>query len=166
MLLAADGEIEQRRVIAAGPLAPLADSLAAELDRLLPDEDVFIPREKARMTRKGGRCERDGTFLEFDPKSPHRHRCPSCGTEVEGDDHYRWWIMGYQLWLAERAVHSAALWRVRGAPRHRSLSEAILERLATAYPTYPDEDNVLGPASSSPRSTRDCPTARSGTVQR
>jgi hypothetical protein len=145
MLLASETAMEKRRAVAAGPLAPLADSLAAELDRLLPDEDVFIPREKARLSRRGGRCERDGTFLEFDPTSPHRHRCPTCGAEFEGDDHYRWWIMGYQLWLAERVAQAAALWRVRGDPRHRALSEAVLEKLARAYPGYPNEDNVLGP---------------------
>lgn len=145
MLLAPDEEIDRRRDVAAGPLASLADSLAADLDRLLPDADFFVPREKARMTRRGGRCERDGTFLDFDPRSPHRHRCPTCGAEYEGDEHYRWWIMGYQLWLAERAVHASTLWRLRGTPRHRALAEAILERLADAYPRYPNEDNVLGP---------------------
>jgi hypothetical protein len=145
MLLAPDEDIDRRRAIAAGPLAPLAESLAADLDRLLPDEDVFVPRDKARMTRRGGRCERDGTFLEFDPRRPHRHRCPTCGNEYDGDDHYRWWIMGYQLWLAERAVHAASLWRVRGTERHRALAESILRKLAEAYPHYPDADNVLGP---------------------
>jgi hypothetical protein len=145
MLLAGANDIERRRAVAAGPLAPLADSLSDDLDRLLPDEDVFVPREKARMTRRGGRCERDGSFLEFDPRSAHRHRCPMCGAEYEGDEHYRWWIMGYQLWLAERAVHAAALWRVRGTERHRILAEAILVKLAESYASYPDEDNVLGP---------------------
>ena len=145
MLLADESSIEQRRALANGPLAPLADSLAADLDRLLPDEDVFVPREKARMTRRGGRCERDGSFLEFDPRSPFRHRCPMCGTEYKGDEHYRWWIMGYQLWLAERAVHAAALWRVRTNGRHRALAEAILLKLAAAYLEYPNQDNVLGP---------------------
>ena len=145
MLLADESSIEQRRALANGPLAPLADSLAADLDRLLPDEDVFGPREKARMTRRGGRCERDGSFLEFDPRSPFRHRCPMCGTEYKGDEHYRWWIMGYQLWLAERAVHAAALWRVRTNGRHRALAEAILLKLAAAYLEYPNQDNVLGP---------------------
>jgi hypothetical protein len=40
---------EERAAIVRGPLAPLAASLAADLDRLLPDEDVFVP-SKARMT--------------------------------------------------------------------------------------------------------------------
>ena len=137
--------IDARSAIAAGPLAPLADSLAADLDRFLPDEDVFVPAEKAKMTRHGGRCRRDGVYLEFDPRSPHRHRCPACGEQYEGDDHYRWWVMGYQLWLAERAVHAAALWRVRGTDRFRRLADSILTRLADRYLTYPNEDNVLGP---------------------
>ena len=137
--------LDDRAAIVAGPLAPLAASLAADLDRLLPDEDVFVPAEKAKMTRHGGRCPRDGAFLEFDPRSPHRHRCPACGTEYEGEDHYRWWVMGYQLWLAERAVHAAALWRVGGVSRYQSLAESILRKLADRYLSYPNEDNVLGP---------------------
>ncbi len=136
---------EARAAIVSGPLAPLATSLAADLDRLLPDDDVFVPAEKARMTRQGGRCERDGAFLEFDPRTPRQHRCPVCGTIHDGEDHYRWWIMGYQLWLAERAVHAAVLSRLTGAPRHRRLAEAILERLVDRYPSYPNADNVLGP---------------------
>src|SRR5688572_4033360 len=144
-MLGKDLSVEERAAVVSGPLAPLAASLAADLDRLLPDEDVFIPVEKARMTRRGGRCERDGTFLEFDPRTPREHRCPLCGTVHTGEDHYRWWIMGYQLWLAERAVHAATLARLTGAPRHRRLAEAILDKLADRYLSYPNEDNVLGP---------------------
>ena len=145
MMLASSLTIDRRSALAAEALAPLATSLAAELDRLLPDEDVFVPSEKARMTRHGGRCHRDGALLEFDPTSPRRHRCPVCGTVYEGEDHYRWWIMGYQLWLAERAVHAAALWRVGNATRYQKLAEAILSKVADQYPAYPNEDNVLGP---------------------
>ena len=136
---------DTRADIVAGPLAPLARSLAADLDRLLPDEDYFIPAEKARMTRKGGRCERDGTSLEFDPLSPRRHRCPVCGSVFDAEEHYRWWIMGYQLWLSERAVHAAALARLTGTDRYERLAESIITRLADLYPTLPNADNVLGP---------------------
>lgn len=144
-MLASNLTIDRRSAVVAGELAPLATSLAADLDRLLPDEDVFVPAEKAKMTRRGGRCLRDGAFLEFDPRSPRRHRCPVCGTVYEGEDHYRWWIMEYQLWLAERAVHAATLWRVGGVTRYRRLAEAILAKLAGQYLAYPNEDNVLGP---------------------
>src|SRR5688572_21167547 len=99
LMLGPQFSFSQRADVVAGPLAPLARSLAADLDRLLPDEDFFIPAEKARMTRKGGRCERDGTFLEFDPASPRQHRCPACHSVFDAEEHYRWWIMGYQLWL-------------------------------------------------------------------
>jgi hypothetical protein len=135
---------ERAQIVAHGSLAPLAASLAADLDRLLPDEDVFIPPEKARMTRKGGRCEKDGSFLEFDPRSPRRHRCPVCGNLFEAEEHYRWWIMGYQLWLSERAVHAAALGRLMGG-RYTGLAESIVRRYAERYASWPNEDNVLGP---------------------
>ena len=144
MLLSSES-LAARAAVVAGPLLPLASSLAADLERLLPDEDVFVPAEKARMSRNGGRCARDGAFLEFDPTSPRSHRCPVCGTVYGGEDHYRWWIMGYQLWLAERAVHASALWRLGGVDRHLRLAEAILSRLSALYLRYPNEDNVLGP---------------------
>lgn len=144
-LLVGAEELAARRALAQGPLAGLADSLATDLDRLLPDEDFFIPPEKARLTRDGGRCPNDGTLLEFDPRRPRRHRCPRCGNTYDEESHYRWWVMGYQLWLAERAVHAAALWALRGAERHRRLAATILRRLAERYDTYPNVDNVLGP---------------------
>jgi hypothetical protein len=136
---------QERATVVSGPLSPLAASLAADLDRLLPDEDVFIPAEKARMTRRGGRCATDGAFLEFDPRQPRRHRCPVCGTIHDREEDYRWWIMGYQLWLSERTVHAAALWRLTRNPRYRGLAEAILRKLAGRYTSWPNEDNVLGP---------------------
>src|SRR5690349_14207057 len=97
------------------------------------------------MTRRGGRCEVDGTLLEFDPFSPRTHRCPRCGRVFDDDSHYRWWIMNYQLWLAERAVHAAALFVLRGDARHRALAEAVLGAYAERYLQYPNKDNVLGP---------------------
>ena len=144
-MLGSKFSFEARTRVATGPLAPLAQSLAADLDRLLPDEDVFIPAEKARMTRKGGRCERDGTFLEFDPSSPKRHRCPLCGAVFDADEHYRWWVMGYQLWLSERAVHAAALYRLGAGERYGRLARTILAKYGERYLSWPNEDNVLGP---------------------
>ena len=73
------------------------------------------------------------------------NRCPTCGTVFDADEHYRWWIMGYQLWLSERAVHAAALGRLTSNARYRGLSETILTRLGERYTRYPNEDNVLGP---------------------
>ena len=97
------------------------------------------------MTRRGGRCEVDGTLLAFDPHSPRVHRCPSCGRVFDDDTHYRWWVMGYQLWLAERAVHAASLFAVAGDVRHRDFAASVLDTYARRYLDYPNADNVLGP---------------------
>jgi hypothetical protein len=133
-----------RRDAAAGPLSPLAVSLARDLEPLLGREP-YVPREKARLSRDGGRCPRDGTLLEFDPFSPRRHRCPRCGESYEGEAHYRFWLYWYQLWLAERAVHAALVGALGGGERHLALARAILEGYAGRYLEYPNRDNVLGP---------------------
>jgi hypothetical protein len=144
MLLLPERLLDARRVAAAGPLKALADSLAAELEPLLARK-LYVPTEKALLSRIGGRCERDNTVLNFDPFSPRKHKCPACGRQWRGDFHHRAWIYPYQLWLAERAVHGALLYVLRGEDRHRQLASNILERYVSAYPTYPNRDNVLGP---------------------
>ena len=144
MLLLPESRLHQRRKVAIGPLASLADSLAADLEPLLHGE-IYLPGAKALLSRAGGRCETDGTPLEFDPFSPHAHRCPVCGRVYDGEWHHRWWVYSYQLWLAERAVHAALLHLLRGDARHASLARDIAHRYAEAYATYPNRDNVLGP---------------------
>ncbi len=134
-----------RQAVANGALAPLADSLAADLERLL-NVRLDIPREKARLSRTGGRCPADGTALDYDPWSPDAHRCPRCEMQFSGADHYRYWLMWHQLWLAERSVHAATLFSLRGDDRHRDLALAILAEYAERYLDYPNRDNVLGPS--------------------
>lgn len=136
--------IDERRIAAAGPLAMLADSLAADLEPVLA-APIEIPREKARLSRAGGRCPRDGTMLRFDPFTPRRHACPACGATYDDEAHHRWWIMGFHLWLAERAVHAATLFAVRGEERHARFAADVLARYADAYLRWPNVDNVLGP---------------------
>ena len=143
-LLLAPTRIPERRAASKGALAPLARSLADDLHVVI-ERDVFIPPEKARLSRDGGRCPDDGTLLEFDPFSPHVHRCPTCGRTWSGEAHYRWWIMSYQLWLAERAVHGALLGLLRDDARAAAFSERILDEYVDRYLTYPNKDNVLGP---------------------
>src|SRR4051812_22776557 len=133
-----------RIAVANGPLRPLADSLAAELEPLLHRE-IYFPREKALLSRTGGRCPEDGELLAFDPYSPHEHRCPRCGRVIRGELHDRYWIYWYQLWIAERAVQAALLSSIRDDPRLAALARRILEGYADRYLTYPNVDNVLGP---------------------
>jgi hypothetical protein len=133
-----------RRAAAIGPLAPLAQSLARDLE-LLESREIYFPSEKALLSREGGRCARDGTLLEFDPFEPHAHRCPVCGEVYRGGLHDRFWIYWYQLWLAERAVHAAVLSRLGEDARFDGLAERILDGYCDRYASYPNVDNVLGP---------------------
>lgn len=142
-LLVSEHELEGRRTAAAGPLRPLAESLAADLE-VVAARELFFPAEKALLSREGGRCARDGTLLTFDPFEPRVHVCPMCGTEYRGELHYRFWIYWYQLWLAERAVHAAVLHRL-GVGDYAPLASAILGGYAERYASYPNVDNVLGP---------------------
>src|SRR5215204_3815200 len=87
-LLLDRGAVASRRVAAAGGLAPLSRSLAADLRPLLSAEP-YVPTEKARMSRTGGRCPADATSLDFDPGSPRAHRCPACGRVYDDEAHFR-----------------------------------------------------------------------------
>jgi len=143
-LLLSRASVEARRAVAAGPLEAIADGLAAELEPLMSRE-LFIPHEKALLSRAGGRCPRDGVYLEFDPQSPHAHRCPICGDVFHGELHDRFWIYWYQLWVVERAVHAALLAVLGRGVRFAALATSILERYTELYLRYPNSDNVLGP---------------------
>jgi hypothetical protein len=133
-----------RREIARGSLAPLASSLAADVEGLL-SRDIYFPSQKALLSREGGRCALDGTLLAFEPFQPHEHRCPVCGTVYRGELHDRFWIYWYQLWLAERAVHAALLHALGFGARFADLATAILDGYVARYDAYPNADNVLGP---------------------
>jgi hypothetical protein len=136
--------LDARRAIAAGPLAPLAVSLRADLDRLVRD-GFDMPQEKALLSRDGGRCERDGTLLRFDPFSPREHTCSRCGAVYRRERDYLWWVTSYQLWLAERAVHAAALHALTGETALAELAERVLDAYVDQYLQYPNRDNALGP---------------------
>ena len=143
-LLLDDAAFARRIAVANGPLRPLSDSLAGELEPLLRSE-IYFPREKALLSREGGRCPDDGELLIFDPYSPREHRCPRCGRVFTGELHDRFWIYWYQLWLAERALHAALLSQLRDDSRLADLARSILTGYAERYLTYPNVDNVLGP---------------------
>ena len=144
-LLLPDARLDERRRAAAGPLAPLADALRAELAPLL-EREPYIPETKARLTRAGGRCARDGAQLDFDPWERRRHRCPRCGEWYSGEAHEDIWVAWYQLWLAERCVHGALLALLRHDADCSRFARETLARLADRYERWPNRDNVLGPS--------------------
>ncbi|MDQ6831019.1 MAG: heparinase II/III-family protein [Gemmatimonadota bacterium] len=143
-LLLSPDALAKRAVIARVSLSPLTGSLRADLDRLIA-KGFAIPESKALLSRDGGRCSRDGASLTFDPFSAYDHRCPKCGETFSGERHDRWWIGWYQLWLAERAVHAAALGALTADEQAAALARDILSAYAEAYLSYQNRDNVLGP---------------------
>ncbi len=126
-------------------LRALGESIASDLDAVLA-RPLYIPRAKAQLTRAGGRCPADGSLLEFDPFDEHHHRCGTCGEVFTGAAHAGFWRYWYHLWLAERAVHAAILFRLRGDPRHADFATAVLNGYAVRYAAYPNADNALGPS--------------------
>ena len=54
--------------------------------------------------------------------------------------------MWHHLWLAERAVHAATLYALRGDARHATLARHLLAGYADVYLEVPNRDNVLGPS--------------------
>ncbi len=144
-LSARAADVQSSSVAGDRSLFVLADGLAAELAPLLVG-DLPIPRQKARLTRIGGRCPVHGVLLIFDPYSSQLHWCARCEQPYTGREHDDWWAMGAQLWIAERAVHAATLFALRGDPGHAALASRILATLADRYASWPNRDNVLGPS--------------------
>ena len=145
MILLNSSDFAARQRIAAGALAPLAVSLRTDMERVLREAPA-ISGQKAMLTRDGGRCPIDGAPLDFDPYSPHAHRCPTCGTVQTGERHHRWWLMFAQLWRAERAVHAAVLNALHFEPHLAAFARVTLDEYADRYARYPLDDNVLGPS--------------------
>lgn len=143
-LLPVDLEARRLETGSGSSLAATIHGLSAELD-LLCERELPIPHQKARLTRAGGRCPVHGVLLEFDPWSPHAHRCERCDCAYTGVEHDDWWAMGAQLYTAERAAHAATLYAMRRDPRHATLALRILGELADRYHQWPNRDNVLGP---------------------
>src|SRR5437899_7037515 len=122
-------------------LAHLVARAAPLLERLPP-----IPTVKALLSADGGICPDDGAALEFDPWSPHQHRCPRCGKAWSGERHDRHWARFQHLWMAERAAHLAALGALADNAAAAARASEILRAYARSYWTYPNRDNVLGPS--------------------
>ena len=136
----------RREVIAASPeLGRLLARLEERAEPVLSGTPI-LPAVKALLSVDGGVCPRDGAALEFDPWSPHAHRCPRCGESVSGERHHRWWARFQHLWLGERIAHLAALASLGDNEPARAAASRMLVEYGTRYLDYPNQDNVLGPA--------------------
>ncbi len=110
------------------------------------DSEPFLPAVKALLSVDGGVCPTDGSPLEFDPWSPHAHRCPRCGETFTGERHHRWWARFQHLWLGERIAHLAALAAFGNNEPARAAACRLIVEYGARYLDYPNQDNVLGPS--------------------
>lgn len=105
-----------------------------------------VPEHKALLSVDGGFCPHDRATLIFDPWSPSTHRCPRCGTTVEGERHDRAWAKYQHLWLAERAAELATLAVLTDDRPAAARASEILAHYGERYLRYQNRDNVLGPS--------------------
>lgn len=129
--------------------SPDLTALLARLTRraeLTLSRSPAIPTQKALLSTDGGFCPHDGAQLTFDPWSPTAHRCPRCGRAATGERHDRHWVRFQHLWLAERAAELAAVGVLGGHGAAAEGAARLLRGYAERYPSYPNRDNVLGPA--------------------
>ena len=125
-------------------LAELRDRLTERAEPVLA-RMPHVPRVKALLSRDGGVCAEDGAALVFDPWSPDEHRCSRCGAVHRGGRYDRFWARFQHLWIAERAAHVAAV-GVFGASERATRRANELLAAYREYSSYPNTDNVLGPA--------------------
>jgi hypothetical protein len=140
-------EFEFRREVIRG--APDLSALQLRLlarARLVAGRRPAVPALKGMLTADGGVCPIDGTALLFDPWRPTGHGCGRCGTAVQGERHDRRWAWLQHLWLGERVAESAITGLLAGEEAPMSWAAETLLEYAVRYPTYPNADNVLGPA--------------------
>ncbi|MEP6779610.1 MAG: heparinase II/III family protein [Gemmatimonadaceae bacterium] len=138
-------DLTERRTLASTTFTTLVTALRSELLPMFYNGTIPIPEQKSRLTRIGGRCPFDGTLLSFDPWLPHEHHCPNCQRVFMGEEHHDWWAMAAQLWVAERAAQSAALYLLTDDNECLTLALRILKELAIRYRSWPNKDNALGP---------------------
>jgi Heparinase II/III-like protein/Alginate lyase len=140
-------ELEFRREVIAGApeLAALQQRLLARA-RAVVGRRPGVPALKGMLTADGGVCPNDGAALRFDPWSPARHRCPRCGQAFEGDRHNSRWAWLQHLWLGERIAESSVAGLLAGDEALLTWAAETLGSYAGRYPSFPNADNVLGPA--------------------
>ncbi len=136
--------LEARRTALQDPVAlgGLVGSLQRELHAAL---DVPVPDGKSRLTRIGGRCASCTVLLTFDPRQPHAHSCPKCGTVYTDRAHHEWWLMNGHLWTAEQCTRAASLAFVVDDHVAGQRADDILATYAARYLDWPNRDNALGP---------------------
>jgi hypothetical protein len=140
-------ELELRREVIAGApdLVALRERLLGRARRVV-ERSPAIPALKGMLTTDGGVCPDDRAALLFDPWSPGQHRCGRCGKTFKGDHHDRRWAWLGHLWLGERIAELSATGLLAEDETLTSWAARTIAEYGRRYLSYPNADNVLGPA--------------------
>ncbi len=140
-------ELEARRELVAESqdLQGLCDHLAARA-RAVVDRDPAIPEQKGMLSSDGGFCPDDKSVLTYDPWSPSAHACPKCNRRLTGERHDGRWAWQQHLWLGERIAEAAAAGIMTGDEHLLAWAARKVTEYGERYRSYPNADNVLGPA--------------------
>lgn len=117
-------------------------AFAAAWQRLRAATEAFLAVELEPPAAPAGYyhdyfCPEHAVELQFDPRRPHRHRCPVDGRLLSGGRYDAAWRFGANLLLGRMAERLALRWRLDGDRRCRQRARAILTGYARRYPHYP-----------------------------
>ena len=108
-----------------------APAFAAAMRRLHADvawtfeRPLYLPERPAGYYHEFF-CPDHAVQLEYDPTSPHRHRCPVDGAWFSGDPYDAAWHWSLNHDLTEAAFRLALLWQIGGTAEHRDKARDIL----------------------------------------
>ena len=120
-------------------------AFAAAMQRLYADvawtfeRPLYLPERPAGYYHEFF-CPDHAVQLEYDPVSPHRHRCPVDGAWFSGDPYDAAWLWSVNHDLTETAFRLALLWQIAGAAEHRDKARDILLGYAERYADFEHEN--------------------------
>lgn len=90
-------------------------------------------------------CPRDDTPLIHNPYEPENRICPTCGMNYKDEPYRRSWVTFQHSWLSQMAVLVGIVYQVEKDDKYAHIIRKILLDYLKYYPSYPNNDNELGP---------------------
>ncbi len=111
--------------------------------------DTFLKRGFNVPNQKGfvffETCPRDNTELLFNPYNQDDYYCPLCGMNYKDEPYKRSWITRYHSWLSQMGILLGIVYLIDNNDVYANTLRHILLDYAKYYPSYPNNDNELGP---------------------
>jgi hypothetical protein len=110
--------------------------LAANKGFKVPNESGFVFFET---------CPRDDTHLIHNPHEPGNRICPTCGMNYKDEPYRRSWVTFQHAWLSQMGVLVGIVYQIEKDEKYANIIRKILLEYLKYYPSYPNNDNELGP---------------------